>query len=58
MKDLNVITKTKKNQIEEITKKKKRKNDFKSQKNIISPNKLSYNSKKIKLKSSKNILQI
>nr|YP_010044962.1 hypothetical protein RF1 [Dianyuea turbinata]QPF96166.1 hypothetical protein RF1 [Dianyuea turbinata] len=56
MKDLNARTKTIRNQIEKITKEKK-KGFITSEKNI-SPNKLSYNTKRLKLKSSKNILQI
>nr|QJE37166.1 hypothetical protein RF1 [Salix triandra] len=56
MKDLNARTKTIRNQIEKITKEKK-KRFLISERNIY-PNKLSYNAKRLKLKSSKNILQI
>nr|YP_010266434.1 hypothetical chloroplast RF19 [Xylosma congesta]UIE10236.1 hypothetical chloroplast RF19 [Xylosma congesta] len=54
MKDLNVRTKTIRNQIEKITKEKKK--QFITSERNISPNKLSYNAKR--LKSSANILQI
>nr|YP_009421585.1 hypothetical chloroplast RF1 [Salix tetrasperma]ASR93599.1 hypothetical chloroplast RF1 [Salix tetrasperma] len=56
MKDLNARTKTIRNQIEKITKEKKKR--FLISERNISPNKLSYNAKRLKLKSSKNILQI
>nr|YP_010040896.1 hypothetical chloroplast RF19 [Homalium hainanense]QOZ41828.1 hypothetical chloroplast RF19 [Homalium hainanense] len=56
MKDLNVRTKTIRNQIEKITKEKKKR--FLTSERNISPNKLSSNAKRLKLKSSKNILQI
>nr|UKS08865.1 hypothetical protein RF1 [Salix eriocephala] len=56
MKDLNARTKTIRNQIEKITKEKKKR--FLISERTISPNKLSYNAKQLKLKSSKNILQI
>nr|YP_009051616.1 Ycf1 [Salix interior]AII01963.1 Ycf1 [Salix interior] len=56
MKDLNARTKTIRNQIEKITKEKKKR--FLISERNISPNKLSYNAKQLKLKSSKNILQI
>nr|YP_009711450.1 Ycf1-like protein [Homalium paniculiflorum]QGA46992.1 Ycf1-like protein [Homalium paniculiflorum] len=56
MKDLNVRTKTIINQIEKITKEKKKR--FLTSERNISPNKLSSNAKRLKLKSSKNILQI
>nr|YP_009685170.1 Ycf1 [Salix koriyanagi]YP_010126227.1 hypothetical chloroplast RF19 [Salix argyracea]QPO05496.1 hypothetical chloroplast RF19 [Salix suchowensis]QAY80887.1 Ycf1 [Salix koriyanagi]QDL00281.1 Ycf1 [Salix koriyanagi]QPO05152.1 hypothetical chloroplast RF19 [Salix argyracea]UZG92790.1 Ycf1 protein [Salix suchowensis] len=56
MKDLNARTKTIRNQIEKITKEKKKR--FLISERNISPNKLSYNAKRLKLKSSKNILKI
>nr|QGU84641.1 hypothetical chloroplast RF19 [Scolopia chinensis] len=56
MKDLNVRTKTIRNQIEKITKEKKK--QFITSERNISPTKLNYNAKRFKLKSSANILQI
>nr|QGU84384.1 hypothetical chloroplast RF19 [Casearia velutina] len=56
MKDLNTRTNTIRNQIEKITKEKTKK--LRTSEINSSPTKLSYNDKRLKLKSSKKILQI